>query len=169
MFKVTQVASCRARNGAPMSDTKIPVNNSLSWAPCPPAAESLGLLTKMKSPNPYSVPPVQVSKVWAPLYYLCLLRVGVILLYSMCVCVCVCVCVCALSHYSHVWLCDSKDCSLPNSSVHGILQTRILAGDLLQGIFPTRGWNLCLLCLLHWPVGSLPLAPPHPIPYRKAR
>ena len=126
MFKVTQVASCRARNGAPMSDTKIPVNNSLSWAPCPPAAESLGLLTKMKSPNPYSVPPVQVSKVWAPLYYLCLLRVGVILLYSMCVCVCVCVCVCALSHFSHVWLCDSKDCSLPHSSVHGILQTRIL-------------------------------------------
>ena len=27
-------------------------------------------------------------------------------------------------------------------------------------IFPTQGLNLCLLCLLHWQAGSLPLAPP---------
>ena len=27
---------------------------------------------------------------------------------------------------SHVWLCSSMDCSLPGSSVHGILQARIL-------------------------------------------
>ena len=32
--------------------------------------------------------------------------------------------------------------------------------ELLQGIFPTQGLNLCLLCLLHWQLGSLPLAPP---------
>ena len=31
---------------------------------------------------------------------------------------------------------------------------------LLQGIFPTQGSNLCLLCLLHWQADSLPLAPP---------
>ena len=31
---------------------------------------------------------------------------------------------------------------------------------LLQGIFPTQGSNLCLLYLLHWQVGSLPLVPP---------
>ena len=31
---------------------------------------------------------------------------------------------------------------------------------LLQGILPTQGLNPCLLCLLHWQVGSLPLAPP---------
>ena len=31
---------------------------------------------------------------------------------------------------------------------------------LLQGIFLTQGSNLCLLCLLHWQVSSLPLAPP---------
>ena len=31
---------------------------------------------------------------------------------------------------------------------------------LLQGIFPTQGSNLYLLCLLHWQAGSLPLAPP---------
>ena len=36
---------------------------------------------------------------------------------------------------------------------------------LLQGIFPTQGWNPHLLWLLHWQVGSLPLEqsgkPPH--------
>ena len=31
---------------------------------------------------------------------------------------------------------------------------------LLQGIFPTQGWNPNLLCLFRWPRGSLPLAPP---------
>ena len=31
---------------------------------------------------------------------------------------------------------------------------------LLQGIFLTLGLNLCLLCLLHWQVGSLPLKVP---------
>ena len=31
---------------------------------------------------------------------------------------------------------------------------------LFQGIFLTQGSNMNLLCLLHWGVGSLPLAPP---------
>ena len=31
---------------------------------------------------------------------------------------------------------------------------------LLQGIFPTQGSNPHLLCLLHWQVDSLSLAPP---------
>ena len=31
---------------------------------------------------------------------------------------------------------------------------------LLQGIFPTKGSNPCLLCLLHWQAGSLPLTSP---------
>ena len=30
---------------------------------------------------------------------------------------------------------------------------------LLQGIFPTQGSNPCLLGLLHWQAGSLPLVP----------
>ena len=54
------------------------------------------------------------------------------------------------------------DCSPPGSSVHGILQTRILecvALSFLQGIFLTRGSNPRLLRLLHWQAGSLPLAP----------
>ena len=31
---------------------------------------------------------------------------------------------------------------------------------LLQGVFPTQGWNPRLSCLLHWQAGSVPLAPP---------
>ena len=45
-------------------------------------------------------------------------------------------------------LCSPIDCSPPGSSVHGILQARILGVGchaLLQGIFPTQGSNLCLL------------------------
>ena len=45
----------------------------------------------------------------------------------MCVCVCVCVCVCMLATQSCPTLCDPMDCSLPGSSVHGILQAWILA------------------------------------------
>ena len=59
------------------------------------------------------------------------------------------------------------DCSPPGSSVHGILQARILGVGghaLLQGTFLTQGLNLHLLCLLHWQVGSLPLAPPGKAP-----
>ena len=45
----------------------------------------------------------------------------------LCVCVCVCVCVCeSLVTQSHLTLCDLMDCSPPGSSVHGILQARIL-------------------------------------------
>ena len=36
------------------------------------------------------------------------------------------VCVCLLSCFSCVWLCDPVDCGLPGSSVHGILQVRVL-------------------------------------------
>ena len=39
-------------------------------------------------------------------------------------------------------LCDPTDCGLPGSSVHGILQARILEGGchaLPQEFFPTRG------------------------------
>ena len=43
------------------------------------------------------------------------------------VCVCVCVCVCGVfSRFSHVQLCGPMDCSPPDSSIHGILQARIL-------------------------------------------
>ena len=83
------------------------------------------------------------------------------------VCVCVCVCVCVL--VTKPCLCNLMDCSQPGSSVHGILQARILemkckslscvwtsmrsprnspsyntgvdSLSLLQGIFPTQGSN----------------------------
>ena len=47
----------------------------------------------------------------------------------LCVCVCVCVCVCAHTYLvtqSCPTLCNPVDCSSPDSSVHGILQARIL-------------------------------------------
>ena len=53
------------------------------------------------------------------------------------------------------------DCSSPDSSVHGIFSARnteVGCHFLLQGIFPTQGLNLCLLCLLHWQADSLPLS-----------
>ena len=55
------------------------------------------------------------------------------------------------------------DCSLSGSSVHGILQARILelvAMPSSRAIFPTQALNLYLLCLLLWQEGSSLLAPP---------
>ena len=60
-------------------------------------------------------------------------------------------------------LCNPMDYSLPGSSVHGILQARILEWVVvpdLQEIFPTQGSNLHLLRLPARQVGSLPLVPP---------
>ena len=60
-------------------------------------------------------------------------------------------------------LCDPMDYSPPGSSVHGFLQARILewvAMPSSRGIFLTQESNPCLLCFLHWQVGSLPLGPP---------
>ena len=51
------------------------------------------------------------------------------------------------------------DCILPGSSVHGILQARILewvAISFSRGFFQPR--DQTVLCLLHWQAGSLPLA-----------
>ena len=51
---------------------------------------------------------------------------------------------------SRVWLfVTPMDCSLPGSSIHGILQARILewvgCNSFLLGILPTQVLNLCLL------------------------
>ena len=57
----------------------------------------------------------------------------------------------------HPTLCSPMDCRSPGSSVHGILQTRILEWVVMhssRGIFFTQESNLCLLCLLHWQVAS---------------
>ena len=58
-------------------------------------------------------------------------------------------CVCAKSLQQYSTLCNPLDCSLPSSSVHGVLQENTGAGChfLLQRIVPTQGSNLCLLHL----------------------
>ena len=63
---------------------------------------------------------------------------------TLCTYVCVCVCVCVKSLQSCPTLCDPKDCGPPGSSVHGILQARILQWIMpsSRGIFPTQGSNL---------------------------
>ena len=49
---------------------------------------------------------------------------------------------------SRLTLCDPMDYSPPGSSVHGILQARILEWVVMPvSIFPTQGSNLCLLHL----------------------
>ena len=55
-------------------------------------------------------------------------------------------------------LCNPMDRSPPGSSVHGILQVRVLKWVAC----PSLGHlpDLCLLHLLNWQVGSLPLVPP---------
>ena len=50
---------------------------------------------------------------------------------DMCVCVCVCVCARARAHLcmlslSTIWLCDPMSHNLAGSSIHGIVQARIL-------------------------------------------
>ena len=61
-------------------------------------------------------------------------------------------------------LCDPMDCSLPDSSIRGILvlgkNTGVGRHYLLHRIFPTQGSNQNLLCLLLWQEGSSLLAPP---------
>ena len=60
------------------------------------------------------------------------------------VCVCVCVCVCVLVAQSCPTLCEAMDCSSWNSSVHGILQARILEWVAIpfSRWYPwSRGWT----------------------------
>ena len=53
-------------------------------------------------------------------------------------------------------LCNPMDCSLPGSSVHGVLNTGVGCHSLLQGLLPIQGLNPSLLhcrkilyCLSH--------------------
>jgi len=60
-------------------------------------------------------------------------------------------------------LCNPTDCSPPGSSVHGILQARILewiAISFSRGPSQPRDQTHVSYVLLHWQVGSLPLVPP---------
>ena len=60
-------------------------------------------------------------------------------------------------------LCDPMDCSLPGSSVHGIIQAKILewvAMPFSGESSLSSGWTHVSLSLLHWQVFLLPLPPP---------
>ena len=53
-------------------------------------------------------------------------------------------CVCMLNHFSHAWLFNPVDSSPPGSSVHGILQARILEWSAMtssRGSSPPRDWS----------------------------
>ena len=69
-----------------------------------------------------------------------------------------------LRHFSRVWLFfNPMDCILPGSSVHGILQARILewvAISFSRGFSWYRDRTSLSEGLLHWQAGSLPQAPP---------
>ena len=67
--------------------------------------------------------------------------------------------VCMLS-CSVVSLCNPLDCSSPGFSVRGVLQARILEWVAVSFSRESSWSNSSLLCLLHWQVGSLWLAPP---------
>ena len=65
------------------------------------------------------------------------------------VCVCVCVCVCVYSDaQSCPTLCEPMDCSPPGSSVHGILQARMLEWVAISspGDLPDPGIS-CISCI----------------------
>ena len=85
-------------------------------------------------------------------------------LMHVCVCVCVCACMClSVRMLSCVllsltpWTVACQAICLWNFSGKN---TGVGYHFLLQGIVPTQGLNLNLLCLLHWQVDSLPLALP---------
>ena len=70
---------------------------------------------------------------------------------------------CVLSHFSRVWLFATLWTNMLVFSVHGIPQARILewvAMPSSRRSSQPRDRTLYVLCLLHWEVGSLPLAPP---------
>ena len=61
-----------------------------------------------------------------------------------------------LSHFSHARLSATARLLCPWDSPGK--KTGVGCHALLQGIILTQGSNLCLLCLLHWQVSSLPLS-----------
>ena len=74
---------------------------------------------------------------------------------------CIPACAVYLVVQSSLTLCNPMDYSPSGSSVHEDSpgkNTGVGCHALLQGIFPTQGWNPRLLCLLYWQVSSLPLS-----------
>ena len=71
-------------------------------------------------------------------------------------------CMCSVAQLC-LTLWGPMDCSPPGSSVHGILQEKILEWGAISysgGVFPTQGSKPCLFHLRLWQADSLPLVPP---------
>ena len=69
-------------------------------------------------------------------------------------------CMLVLSHFTHVWLFATLWTVAHQAPLFlGFSRQEYWSGlpGPPQGIFPTQGLNSCLLCLLHWQAGSLPL------------
>ena len=68
------------------------------------------------------------------------------------------ICLCAKSLQSHSTLCNPMDCSLLDSSVHEILQAKILEWVAIPSSKgssqPRDRTHIHLFCLLHWQVGE---------------
>ena len=82
------------------------------------------------------------------------------------ICMCMCVYACVLNHLC-LTLCDPMDCSAPGSSVHGILQARILEWVAVPSFrgsprdLPHLGIEIVSLkSNLHWQASSLLLVTP---------
>ena len=68
-----------------------------------------------------------------------------------------------LGSQSYPTLCNPMDCSPPGSSIHGLLQARILEWVVMppsRGSSQPRDWTHISYVYLHWQAGSLPRAPP---------
>ena len=76
-------------------------------------------------------------------------------------------CMCTKLLQSCLTLCDPMDCSLPHSSVHGILQARILEWVAMSSSrgrsWPRNGTLIsCISCIpvrlfIHWPTSEVPI------------
>ena len=79
-------------------------------------------------------------------------------------CVCVCVCVCAhVRANSCLTFCDSLDCSLQGSSIHGIFQPRILewvAVSFSRGSSRLRD-GIHISCISRWTLYLYSIAEAH--------
>ena len=122
----------------------LPAPPALSWATLQPQSHSFKLTML---PPPLGFEPTLSSAPRFLFFILCeFVCRGVCLYYTfyfMC---------CTKLLQSCLTLCDTMDCNPPGSSVHWFppgKNTGMGCHFLLQGIFPTQGWNPCLLWLLH--------------------
>ena len=70
---------------------------------------------------------------------------------------CVLICFSCVQVFATLWTVARQ---APLSMDSPGISTKVGCHVLFQGIFTTQGLKPCLLCLLHWKAGSLPLAPP---------